>query len=351
MRFVSYQRVVINDANVAEGVEIIQSDGTLHQISLSQKGQVIITAGAINTPKILMHSGIGHGEDLNDLDIPVKKHLPRVGMNLQDHPVLGMSFRSVDTRPFDLHAELSKYFDAMSQNKTNPLDYGLMGSAGISAGAFLIPPGSIIPEIQLTFFPRKSEPHVSNSSALNHQTEILFTVALLTPTARNRVILTSKNPNSSPRIVPEVPAKESEHLSSTDQWKLSWTITVVRQIAATMQAKGLMGSEILPGVQVNSFEDLNAYVRSAIFRNSHWVGSAAMGHTQEQAVVDEHLRVFGIQKLRVADASVIPVIPNGNVHSSVLMVASHAAEIIKEEEEKEKENVINNKKNPHQLSA
>src|SRR5689334_11658518 len=106
-----------------------------------------------------------------------------------------------------------------------------MGSAGISAGAFLIPPGCTLPEIQLTFFPLKSEPHVSNSSDLNHSQEILITVALLHPHARNRVYLTTDaNKSIIPRITSEVPEEEEEHLRYTDIWKLSWGITVVRDI-------------------------------------------------------------------------------------------------------------------------
>lgn len=71
---------------------------------------------------------------------------------------------------------------------------------------------------------------------------------------------------------------------------------------------------------------------NSVFRNSHWVGSASMANTEDEGVVDNHLRVFGIKNLRVADASVIPFIPNGNVHSSVVMVANRAAQILREDE-------------------
>lgn len=89
------------------------------------------------------------------------------------------------------------------------------------------------------------------------------------------------------------------------------------------------------GVRTNDMlfvVELNAWVLGAVFRNSHWVGSASMANLEEEGVVDNRLRVFGVKKLRVADASVIPAIPNGNVHSSVLMVASHAAELIRADE-------------------
>jgi choline dehydrogenase len=86
----------------AQGVEIYHSDGTRESIGLSKKGQVIVTAGAINTPKVLMMSGIGDKGVLQRLKIPVKKHLSRVGMNLQDHPVLGVTFESVNSLSIDV---------------------------------------------------------------------------------------------------------------------------------------------------------------------------------------------------------------------------------------------------------
>uniref|UniRef100_K3X1U6 Glucose-methanol-choline oxidoreductase N-terminal domain-containing protein n=1 Tax=Globisporangium ultimum (strain ATCC 200006 / CBS 805.95 / DAOM BR144) TaxID=431595 RepID=K3X1U6_GLOUD len=293
-------KVNVNDALEAQGVEIYHSDGTRESIGLSKKGQVIVTAGAINTPKVLMMSGIGDKGVLQRLKIPVKKHLSRVGMNLQDHPVLGVTFESVNSLSIDVESELERYFRAKQAKESNVTSFGVMGSAGISAGAFLIPPGSTIPEIQLTFFPKKSEPHISNSSDLNHTSQLLFTVALLTPRARNRVILVPSSKDAASELVPhitsEVPeAEEAEHLRGDDVWKLSWGVAVVREIAAALAQKGWAGKEISPGAAISASEDLNAWVLSAVFRNSHWVGSAAMAHTEEDGVVDNHLRVFGVK--------------------------------------------------------
>ncbi|RLN90586.1 hypothetical protein BBJ28_00021736, partial [Nothophytophthora sp. Chile5] len=224
-----------------------------------------------------------------------------------------------------LRWELDSYLKATHAQQGNASSFGLMGSAGISAGAFLIPPGATLPEIQLTLFPRKSEPHMSNSSKLNHDTKVLVTIALLTPRARNRVVLVRDDDDAAddsnaddhliPRVVSEVPEAKPEHLRESDVWKMTWAIGVVREIAAVL--------------------DLDEWVLNSVFRNSHWVGSASMGDTEDAAVVDNHLRVFGIKNLRIADASVIPLIPNGNVHSSVVMVASHAAELLREDEAEE----------------
>lgn len=151
----------------------------------------------------------------------------------------GRSLTDLLVVAFDYRSEMEVYFKAKDAHAKNASSYGILGSAGISAGAFLIPPGSTIPEIQLTFFPRKSEPHISNSSDLNHTAEILFTVALLTPKARNRVMLIPRSNESGaeliPRVASEVPeVEQEEHLRGDDVWKLSWGVGVVREIASVL---------------------------------------------------------------------------------------------------------------------
>ncbi|KAG1707890.1 hypothetical protein DVH05_024541 [Phytophthora capsici] len=335
-------KIGINDENVTEGVEVRYGNGTGQLIRLAEHGEVIVTAGAINTPKILMLSGLGNHDTLRKAGLPLKKHLPRVGMNLQDHPVVGMIFECEAPRAVDLKADLDAYFEATNDKHTNASSFGLFGSAGISAGAFLIPPGATVPEIQLTLFPRKSEPHLSNSADLHHMTEVVITIALLHPLARNRVVLIHDEDDSVddndiddhliPRVVSEVPDAKPEHLREGDVWKISWAIGVVRDIARKLAEKDLVGCEISPGADLVSAKELNEWVFDNVFRNSHWVGSASMAKTEEEGVVDSHLRVFGIQNLRVADASIIPLIPNGNVHSSVVMVANRAAQLLREDE-------------------
>ena len=121
--------------------------------------------------------------------------------------------------------------------------YGLFGSAGLSAGAFLTPPGSTVPEIQLTLFPRKSEPHICTTATLNHATVVVITVALLHPLARNRVVLIHDEDDSVdddyvdhlvPHVVSEESEGEAEHLRPGDVWKISWAIGVVRNITSKL---------------------------------------------------------------------------------------------------------------------
>ncbi|CEG43440.1 hypothetical protein, variant 1 [Plasmopara halstedii] len=335
-------KIGIDDDDVTQGVEVRYGNGMTQLIRLAKHGEIIVTAGAVNTPKILMLSGLGNRETLKKAGLPLKKHLPRVGMNLQDHPVVGMVFEYKKTRNVDLKADLESYFKATNLEYANASTLGLFGTVGIRAGAFLTPPGATLPEIQLTLFPQKSEPHMSNSSGLDHTTQAVITVALLHPYARNRVILVHDENESAddndiddhliPRVVSEVPETKPEHLRPGDVWKISWAIGVVREIAAKLGEKNVIGRELSPGDDIRSPEDLEKWVYDNVFRNSHWVGSASMAHSENDGVVDNHLRVFGIKNLRVADASVIPFIPNGNVHSTVVMVANHAVDILREDE-------------------
>lgn len=325
------KRVIIED-NTAIGVDVIHNRVHNESIYTSKRGQVILTAGAIHTPKLLTLSGIGEKELLQDLNIPVKKELSRVGLNLQDHPVIAMAYTSTEPEYYNLEEELRRYLNGIDE-ETEGTDYGVLGSVGLSTGAFLTPPGSDVPEIQLTFFPKKSEPHVTKRATLVHEPVFLVTVALVTPQARNKVVVSSNDYKDPVSITSEVPESYSEHITEKDAKKLIWGIKQVRDIANTQALASIINQEVEPGVNVTSEEELENWVYNNLFRNSHWVGSASMAKSPEDGVVNEKLEVFGIKHLRVADASAIPVIPNGNVHSTVLMVASHAADIIRSEDE------------------
>ncbi|KAF1781673.1 FAD/NAD(P)-binding domain [Phytophthora cactorum] len=328
-------KIGIDDDSVAEGVEVRYGNGTEQLIRLAKHGEVIVTAGAINTPKILMLSGLGNKDTLKKAGLPLKKHLPRVGMNLQDHPVVGMYSNTTHLAPLisskctttisycmdisdtfcDTRAE--RIWTRTSKLRTHPVLASHAVPAEVGAA------------------------HVEQRG-LDHMTEVVVTIALLHPLARNRVVLIHNEDDSVddndiddhliPRVVSEVPETKPEHLRQGDVWKISWAIGVVREIAAKLREKNVIGREISPGADIASSKDLDNWVFDNVFRNSHWVGSASMAATENEGVVDNHLRVFGIQSLRVADASVIPFIPNGNVHSTVVMVANRAAQILREDE-------------------
>ncbi|CCI45778.1 unnamed protein product [Albugo candida] len=331
------KRIILNeDGTSVEGVLVHDGNGAgkTYIVPVAKSATVVLTAGAINTPKILLLSGIGPENDLERLKIPVKRHLPRVGKNLQDHPVIGIVYEKADFSSFDMRTSFEKYFAAHNLSTCGEKDcFGILGSTGISVGAFLSPPGALLPAIQITFFPNHtSEPIFSNKGP--QKNGLLFTVALLSPDARNTVKLDSNDHKIAPRVNPVRIDEGSVHLSAKDARHLAWGVQVVRELVSSPSLREVTGSEIVPGDAIQSQEALTQWVVENHYRNSHWVGSASVGLSPKDGVVDHRLRVFGVDNLRVADASVIPLIPNGNVHSTVLVVASFAAEMIKEDREK-----------------
>ncbi len=376
------------------------------------KGSVILTAGAIHTPKVLMNSGIGDKRKLEKAGIPVLQDLPGVGVNLQDHPSVPMTFELTTPLASRVSAslgsfeELTQYRDWVVEGgdvlKTatksaamgggggsippgtgifpgqqlggQQKDYAIYASAGFTAGAFLkSDKGSKnaklqedYPDIQLTVFPRVSEPHLvqqraqedadaaaaaatagnvtyTNSSSTPSSTDdddsssslsstMLITIAVLDPQARYTVELNADDPvNGNVQLV-EVDVPETEgsgFLSDLDIAKMIWAIRNVRVIARTTPMTQAIQSETLPGEDLVDEGKLREWVKANRYVNSHWCGSCKMAKEGDPtAVVDPHLRVLGVEGVRVADASVFPTIPSGNTHSTVLLVASRGADLI-----------------------
>jgi choline dehydrogenase len=368
------------------GVEYISTNGEkgtflLNTMPMTAKTQpqVILAAGALLTPQILFNSGIGENGPI--------VHLPGVGKNLHDHPVVAMSFQldpnliQHSSSIYTVGQELEDYlhtvteltnmdsdlissygkgtnYNAMDEdnlrNATNRLRQivqerlGTFGTPGFSAGAFLRSPWAKddAPDIQLTVFPRVMEPHVTGKNeqagSLRHE-DMLITVALLHPEARYEVQAAAKNKKTSTTgIEPanessliqqlqirlpslELPSDRSEYLTSRDVKILAWGMEQVRRISGSSPMKDSILQETTPGLGI----DVEDFVRKNHLPNSHWVGSTKMGSKDDPlAVLDEELRVRGIDGLRIVDAGSIPNIPNGNTHSTVCIVASRAAEMI-----------------------
>jgi choline dehydrogenase len=217
--------------------------------------------------------------------------------------------------------------------------FGIFASTGQTAGAFLRSGLSATekPDIQLTLFPQITEPHilVLNQTRPTDRTApaILITIALLNPEGRRTVLLDDHDPLNAPPHLgadPFLPVA-----SELDVERVAWAVEKVRTIQRTPPMSGVTLKNVTPGLTEDmSASELRRWVRDHLYGNSHWCGSARMGKlsAEPQAVVDERLRVRGVDFLRVADASVIPTIPNGNVHSTVLLIASRGSDIILEDQ-------------------
>jgi choline dehydrogenase len=225
----------------------------------------------------------------------------------------------------------TNYIDAIQEsvNKTKDIDdsYGILGSPGLSSGAFLksVYATDDIPDIQLTVYPMISEPHLIDKYLQNntndYRNNILITVTLLRPEGYYNVMLNKEDPvEENPDIV--LPNDNDQYLTDNDVRRLKWGITQVRKIITSPPLSQIIRKELSPIINTDD-DTMNNWINENIYPSSHWVGSASMGK-----VVDESLKVKYIEGLRVADASVIPIITNGPIHATVVAIASICADII-----------------------
>lgn len=378
-------KVIVGNQNglpQALGVEYISTDtgNTLHAMLCEASGEVIMSAGAIMTPQLLSNSGIRDGGEVADL--------PGVGKNLQDHPVVAMSWEISSTLAqkassiYTIASEIEDYFSSveslknlqddparnatLEEMKEQARNLGTFATSGFSSGAFLTSPWAVdgVPDLQLTVFPRVVEPHVILLERKNAEEKgikfdesrmtegaMLVTVALLQPEARyevkpsaekmdlgrdfddseERTVTGERLPSDYKLPSITLPADRSEYLTELDVQRLAWGMDEVRNIMSHAPLIALTGEELTPGAQVTGYT-LKQHVKLHHLPNSHWVGSAKMGKDDDpMAVVNDKLQVRGVSGLRVVDASIMPYIPNGNTHSTVCVIASMAADIIFED--------------------
>ncbi|MEG4396697.1 GMC family oxidoreductase N-terminal domain-containing protein [Microcoleus sp. BROC3] len=275
------------------GVEYLH-EGTLHQVWVDR--EVILSAGAFDSPKLLLLSGIGDAKHLKALGIPVVADLPGVGQNLQDHPVVSVTHEATQ----DLHTASTS-------------------SIG-EAGLFLHTEGNLdaAPDLQFLFGPTVLVPPGYAHSGLG------FTsfVCLTHPQNLGSVSLRSPDPKEAPMI--QMNFLQSE----ADVQKLVVGIKLLRNLFGASALDEFRGKEIAPGADKQSDAALVAYVRETCSTVWHPVGTCKMG-TDPMAVVDPELRVHGIEGLRVADASIMPRITTGNTNAPTIMIGEKAADLIK----------------------
>jgi len=284
-------------------------------------GEVVLSAGAVNSPKILELSGIGQGDVLSKHNIPVLHELVGVGENLQDH----LQIRTV-----------FKIKNAVTLNqKANSL-IGKM-AMGIEYALFRSGPLSMAPS-QLGLF-AKSDPRIETPDLEYHiqplSTDklgeplhpfpaITASVCNLRPDSRGSIHVKSADKNDHPAITPN-------YLSAqTDRDTAAKSIRLTRKIMATQSVSQFEPEELLPGENVASDEDLAREAGNIATTIFHPIGTCKMGD-DSMAVVDQRLRVHGIQGLRVVDASIMPTITSGNTNSPVVMIAEKAADMIKQD--------------------
>ncbi|MFC4625555.1 GMC family oxidoreductase [Daeguia caeni] len=314
-------RILIKDQR-AVGVEVRRSDGSTSTIHARQ--EVILCAGAIGSPQILMLSGIGPAEHLMNHGIQVHRHSPHVGRNLQDHlqarivfecnePTLNDEVRSV-LKKLAMGAEYAMF-------RTGPMTM----AASLVFGFMKTRPELATPDIQFHIQPWSAD---SPGEGVHPFSAFTQSVCQLRPESRGTVTLRSTNPLDAPVIHPNYLATQ------TDQQTLLAGIRIAHRIAQTEPLKSTIIREVRPVADKNNDEELLDWARNNSTTIYHPTGTCRMG-VDEWAVVDERLRVRGIEGLRVADCSIMPEIVSGNTNAPAIMIGAKLAQMVLEDRKRD----------------
>jgi len=279
------------DGRRCTGVEYVSGGA---KALASCRHEVIVCAGAMESPKLLMLSGIGPGAQLAQFGIPVLADRPGVGENFHNHVLTGLICESA--RPMEPpHLNLS--------------ESALFCKSG---------PGWVGPDLQLGFVHVPFDIIVGNT----HPNSFTILPGVVRPMSRGWVRLASPDPLAKPLINPNYLAAEA------DLTRLVGAVELARKIFATRAFSEWVKSELMPGPGVGGGDALRDWVRHNADTYHHQVGSCKMG-LDPMAVVDPDLRVFGVDGLRVADASVMPTVPSGNCYTGILMIGERVSDKIK----------------------
>ncbi len=299
----------------ANGVTYTRRGQAMHQPAARE---VILSGGAINSPQVLMLSGIGPADHLRKHGIPVLHDAPGVGQNLQDHLDICTLFHSTQRVTYDRVGDLQIAYNYYLRGRSGP------GSSNIAeAGGFARSP--LAPDarddIQFHFVPAMLDDHGRRRLPGDGYT---LHACFLRPRSRGRVSLVSANGADKVRI-------EANYLSDPDGFDLKMMVEcakISREILAQKAFDAYRGAPIFPARTDLSDAELAEFVRAKAETVYHPIGTCRMGR-DAQAVVDTHLRVNGVEGLRVVDASVMPNLIGGNTNAPTIMIAERAADLIK----------------------
>jgi choline dehydrogenase len=304
----------------ATGVEYERDGAT--QKALATR-EVILAAGAISSPQLLMLSGIGPAPHLRELGVPVVADIAGVGENLHDHVSAQLTYRT--TPENSLNRELSglavlghalSYYLA----KRGPLTNGASQATALARGL----PENPCPDMQLVF---RAMSHVYDKSgklAPDPIARVTGGIAFTRPKSRGRLLLKSTDVKQSPQM-------NANYLSvASDEEGLLAGVRLIRKIFATDPLRSMVLGEDLPGDKVQTESELREFLHSYGSTFCHPSGTCKMGQ-DALAVVDERLRVRGVDALRVVDASIMPALPSAGPAPAVFMIAEKASDLIKQD--------------------
>ena len=309
------------DGKRASGLTYQQGDRT---VTVSASREVILAGGAINSPQLLMLSGIGDPDQLRTHGIDVVAPLKGVGQNLSDHTSAALTFRRKTGGPFQKNMRLDRVGLALVK--------AYLGKGGFAADlpfgitAFLkTQPEEKVPDVQLLFWMGATAAASPYLPPFKKAFQDSFSVRAMPmrPTSRGHVALASADPNDALRI-------HQNFLGTDEEWRVMRRgLRMIRELVAAEPLKPFAGEELIPGPDSQSDEALDAHVRATMGTVHHPVGTCKMGADDDaMAVVDGALRVRGVEGLRVVDASVMPDLIGGATNAPVIMIAEKAADMI-----------------------
>jgi choline dehydrogenase len=308
-------RQIVIEGNRAGGIAY---DKGGQNITARAEREVILSAGPINGPQLLMLSGIGPADHLSEHGIAVRVNLPGVGQNLQDH--LEFYFQQECSQPITLYSSMSRSAKAMIGARWLLTKGGLGGTNHFEAGAFIRSrPGVQWPDIQYHFLPIAIS-YDGNSLADRHGFQAH--VGSMRSKSRGWVKLRSTDARDKPQVV-------FNYMShADDKVEFRACVRLTREIFAQPAFDPYRGVEMNPGPQVQSDDEIDDFIRRSVESAFHPCGTSRMG-TDRMAVVDPQCRVHGIEGLRVVDSSIMPQVTTGNLNAPTIMIAEKAADMIK----------------------
>src|SRR5229473_6471311 len=311
---------IVLEGDRAVGVEYARHRATA---IVRVEREVILSGGVINSPQLLMLSGIGDPAALRAHGIAVAAELPGVGKNLQDHLSVLADYERRESGPFVAMMRLDRVALSLARAYcfgTGPASETPSGWTGFVKSR----PDVALPDIQFLFraAPAGAGPYLPPFKRAFADGFALRAV-MLRPESRGEITLASADPKTPPRIHQNFLATEGDRRTIRDGLKL------VRRIVGAAPLSAFVARELAPGADIESDDDLDAYIRATAATAHHPLGTCKMGPPSDRmAVVDAELRVYGVAGLRVVDASVMPDLVGGNINAPVIMIAEKAADLI-----------------------
>jgi 4-pyridoxate dehydrogenase len=312
---------IIFDGRRACGIKYIKNGET---VTAHAAREVILCGGVINSPQLLMLSGIGDPEELAAHDIAVKAALPGVGKNLQDHISASIAYTRKTPGPFHRAMRFDRIVPSLARAYLR--GEGIAGDLPGGIMAFLKSrPDSLLPDVQLIFnaAPMTAHPYFwpfRRAYADGYSCRAV----VLRPESRGAVSLTSADPQHPVRI-------RQNFLATDNDWKtLRAGLRIARDVCRQAPLQPFMDREIAPGETSTDDASLDAHIRANSITVHHPLGTCKMGLASDRmAVVDPELKVFGVDGLRVVDGSVMPDLVGANINAPIIMIAEKAADLIR----------------------